>query len=101
MNLFRNEPKTEEQVREAVNKAVGNASEEMSKINDTRSDVENTAYNMPTLAAGVAAVETVIVSGKEIADTVKTAAVDFAKSNPTVSNPTVEQPDNSGEYFSM
>ena len=96
MSLFQREPKTVEQVTEAVDKAVKGASTEMSKVNDTRSDVERIADNIPTLAAGVAAVETVVEAGKGMFDAAKTAVVDFTKSEPVA-----ETPDNSGVDFGM
>lgn len=85
MRLFQKESKTEEQVRNAVNNAVKSADAEMARnsIKNMNDKTLDTIEKIPTLAAGVAAVETVMDAGKAIADTTKTAAVDFVKDDNT------------------
>jgi hypothetical protein len=93
MGLF-TRSKTKEEVVTAVDKAVKGADVEMQKntLQSTRDQIEVSVSNMPTLAAGVAAAEVVIDAGKAIAETAKSAVIDFATPAPAVNDTDYEIP---------
>ena len=87
MGLF-TRSKTREEVVTAVDNAVKNTNTEMQKntLQSTRDQIEVSASNIPTLAAGVAAAEVMIDAGKAIAETAKNAVIDFATPGPAIND---------------